>query len=71
MEKYSDETDRVQVDIAPLEDGCELTLTHRMGGAWAEYAPRVTAGWATILQGLAAGVEPPVPTGEASAPEVG
>lgn len=58
VEKYSEEADRVQVDIVPLNAGCELTLTHRMGGAWAEYAPRVTAGWGTILRNLGETVEP-------------
>lgn len=74
LENHSTEANRVQVDIVPLAEGCELTMTHRLGAAWAEYAPRVTAGWATILDGLAAGVEPrapAAPVGDASAPDEG
>ncbi|MBI4202747.1 MAG: SRPBCC domain-containing protein [Chloroflexi bacterium] len=45
--------DRVTVEIAPLENGCELTLTHEMKPEWAEYAGRTQEGWGMILEGLA------------------
>lgn len=47
------EADRVTLEIAPLESGCELTLTHEMSPAWAEYAERAKEGWSTMLEGLA------------------
>jgi uncharacterized protein YndB with AHSA1/START domain len=50
----SPDFDRVTVEIVPLETGCELTLTHEMKPEWGEYAGRAEAGWAGILDGLAA-----------------
>jgi uncharacterized protein YndB with AHSA1/START domain len=45
---------RVSVDIAPLDDeGCELTLTHELPGAFAEQRQRAEQGWRNILAGLA------------------
>lgn len=46
---YSSEMGRVEIDIAPLEAGCRLTLT-----AWVdpEYADRTEQGWTKILAGL-------------------
>jgi hypothetical protein len=44
----------VTIDIVPLETGCELTLTHEMRPEWAEYTSRTEAGWAGLLDGLAA-----------------
>jgi uncharacterized protein YndB with AHSA1/START domain len=49
--KYSQEVDRVAIDIVPLETGCELTLTHEVAAEWAEGA---VEGWTGILDGLAA-----------------
>ena len=46
--------DRVAVEIAPLESGCELTLVHEMRPGMAGYAGRTEQGWARILEGLAA-----------------
>lgn len=48
--KYSDEADRVEVEITSLEDGCELTLTHALQPEWEEGA---RSGWTGILEGLA------------------
>lgn len=48
--------DRVTVEIVPLGQGCELTLTHEMQPEWAEYADRTREGWASILEGLAAAI---------------
>lgn len=48
------DSDRVSVDIVPLESGCELTLTHEMAPEWAEYEDRTAQGWTEILAGVAA-----------------
>ncbi|MBC6982696.1 SRPBCC domain-containing protein [Caulobacter sp. 17J80-11] len=53
VEKYSENFDRVIVEIAPREAGCELTLVQEMAPEFAEYAERTRAGWAKILEGLA------------------
>ncbi len=53
VEKVTADTSRVSVDIIPLADGCELTLTHEMDAKWAEFAARTEAGWTMILEGLA------------------
>ncbi len=44
----------VRVEIVLLDTGCELTLTHEMQPNWAENASGIEAGWAGILDGLAA-----------------
>lgn len=43
---------RVQVDIVPVNGGCELTLKHTMLGKFAEYKDRTEQGWNGILQWL-------------------
>ena len=43
---------RVTVHIEPVPDGCELTLTHEMHPAWADYAKRTEEGWTTMLRAL-------------------
>ena len=50
----SPDFDRVVVEIAPLETGCELTLTHELHPEWADYASRTAAAWTTMLNALAA-----------------
>ena len=47
------EGDRVSVDVAPMDEGCELTLVHAMSAEWADYADRTEEGWRDILDGLA------------------
>jgi uncharacterized protein YndB with AHSA1/START domain len=47
------ETSRVSIEIAPLDSGCELTLTHTLSSKWKDYTDRMTSGWNTILDGLA------------------
>jgi uncharacterized protein YndB with AHSA1/START domain len=42
----------VNIDIAPLESGCELTLTHEMDPVWADYIDRTERGWSTILNAM-------------------
>jgi|SRR5215213_3699289 len=51
--KYSQDADRVTIDIVSLESGCELTLTHEMHPEFAEWADRTESGWSTILDKLA------------------
>ena len=47
------EGDRVSVDIAPVDDACELTLVHAMSAEYADYAQKTIDGWSAILEGLA------------------
>ena len=47
------ETSRVIVEITPLEDGCELTVTHVMAPSWAAYAERAAGAWRKMLDVLA------------------
>jgi uncharacterized protein YndB with AHSA1/START domain len=48
------EPTRVTIEITPLDTGCELTLTHEMSPAWADFRDRTEAGWTSMLDGLAA-----------------
>jgi uncharacterized protein YndB with AHSA1/START domain len=49
--KYSQQEDRLVVEITPLESGCELTLTHeRLDPA---YHGQARSGWVMILDNLA------------------
>jgi len=50
---WSSEFAEVVVDIHPLPDGCELTLTQEMKPEFAEYRERTQDGWTMILNGLA------------------
>lgn len=49
---FEDSPDRITIDIAPLESGCELTLTHHIRPEFAEYAARTEQGWSGILRAL-------------------
>lgn len=51
------ESDRVIVEIAALEHGCRLTLTHEMKPEWVDYKNRTEEGWRSILDGLATTIE--------------
>jgi len=51
--KYSADSARVVIDLAELQTGCELTLTHEMDPRWADFASRIEAGWATMVDTLA------------------
>jgi uncharacterized protein YndB with AHSA1/START domain len=48
-----EDSSRVVIEIAPLETGCELTLTHEMQPKWADFAERVQSGWSKMLAALA------------------
>ncbi len=54
--KYAKHFDRVKVEIAAREDGCELTLSHEMNPEWSEYAKGTQDGWTMIVEGLAAAI---------------
>jgi uncharacterized protein YndB with AHSA1/START domain len=64
VEKYSAEVSRVTIDIAPLDAGCEVTITHELDAKYADFAPRTSEGWACMLE-LAAQLvmEPPASCG--------
>ena len=47
--KYSSDSSTVAIDIAPLQRGCELTLTHEMKAEYAAYRDRTEEGWRGIL----------------------
>ncbi len=48
--KYSEEIDRVTLEIVPAGGGSELTLVQEVSPEWAD---QVEEGWTTILDGLA------------------
>lgn len=52
IERDMKDATRVTIDIKPVGEGCELTLTHE--GVWQDYAERTEGGWTTILEGLGA-----------------
>jgi uncharacterized protein YndB with AHSA1/START domain len=52
--KHSRTPARVEIDIVPLEGGCELTLTQTMPAEFAGYTDRSREGWTHIVRGLAA-----------------
>lgn len=54
LSKDMTDATRVTIDIRPVGEGCELTLTHE--GVWQDYAERTEGGWTTILEGLAAAI---------------
>ena len=49
VEKYSGDTDTVTIAITRLRRGCEVTLTHEMKAAHAQFQDRTREGWAGIL----------------------
>ena len=51
--KYGQDVSSIFIDIVPLESGCELTLTHHLDPALAEFTKRAEEGWKGILEGLA------------------
>jgi uncharacterized protein YndB with AHSA1/START domain len=44
---------RVIIDIVPLENGSELTLTHELLSDWADFAGRTKDAWTKMLDVLA------------------
>ena len=43
---------RVVIDIAPIIDGCELTLTHEMPHGWEDFVERSKQAWGKMLDKL-------------------
>jgi len=50
VEKYSSDASQVTIEIAPLSNGCELTLTHAMDAKYAGVQGRTREGWTCILE---------------------
>ena len=48
----AESSSRVFIEITPLEQGCELTLTHELDPAWAAYVDRSRDGWTKMLDAL-------------------
>jgi uncharacterized protein YndB with AHSA1/START domain len=53
VEKYTQDADRVTVEIVPDGNGSKLVLTHEMKPEYAEYEDRTKAGWTSVLESLA------------------
>jgi uncharacterized protein YndB with AHSA1/START domain len=47
------DTSRVTIDVAPAPVGSELSLTHELHPAWADFADRTREGWTNMLGALA------------------
>jgi uncharacterized protein YndB with AHSA1/START domain len=47
------DTSRVTIEIRPLEDGCELTVTHEMGADWEPFVDRAAAAWGRMADAIA------------------
>jgi uncharacterized protein YndB with AHSA1/START domain len=60
--KYSQDEDRICIEIKPLGSGCELTLTHELRPAMADVLGRAEAGWRGILEILAEQLPPEEPS---------
>ena len=43
----------VAIDIAAVENGCEVTLTHHLHPHWADYRDRMEASWKKMLIAMA------------------
>ena len=43
---------RVVIEIAPIVDGCELTLTHEMASGWEDFVERSRMAWGKMLDRL-------------------
>src|SRR5690606_34403409 len=56
--KYSSDPSRVEIQIEPLAQGCELTLVQHMPARYAEVRGRTAEGWRRILEALDQ-IEPP------------
>ncbi len=52
MDDPSGEASRVIIEIAPIIDGCELTLTHEMSSQWADFVEPSKVAWGKMLDRL-------------------
>jgi uncharacterized protein YndB with AHSA1/START domain len=62
VEKYSADVGAVTLDITPLSNGCEVTLTHQMKATDASLRDRTREGWINILEVAAQVVVDEAPT---------
>lgn len=62
VEKYSKDSSRVTIDIAPLDPGCDVTITHDMPAEHAGFAKRTSEGWTKMLDLATVVVAPDVET---------
>jgi uncharacterized protein YndB with AHSA1/START domain len=53
-----EEQSRVIIEIAPIDEGCELTLTHEMDRKWADYVDRSAGAWQKMADAIATLIEP-------------
>lgn len=54
VQKDAKESDLVTIDIATLQQGCEVTLSHEVKAEYAHLQDRIQEGWDGILDGLGA-----------------
>ena len=55
--KYSDNEERVEIDIVPAEGGSDLSLTQTVSPGAAADPERIQRGWETVLAALAVNIE--------------
>ena len=55
--KYSPNSERVSIDIAAADEGCELTLSQSMSPGAPARPERIEQGWGKVLDALAARLE--------------
>ena len=48
----TDDESRVIIEITPRDSGCELTLTHELTPAWADFIPKCQDAWNKMLGAL-------------------
>ncbi|HEY3592367.1 MAG TPA: SRPBCC domain-containing protein, partial [Polyangiaceae bacterium] len=51
--KPSEDNARVRIEIEPVGQGCEVTLTHELPPSWADFAQRAADAWNQMLDSLA------------------
>jgi uncharacterized protein YndB with AHSA1/START domain len=53
------DTSRIIVEITPLDEGCEVKVTHVMSSEWAAYVDKATDAWTKMLDALDRMYAPP------------
>jgi len=48
---------RIVIDVAPLADACEVTLTQEMSAEWAQFTARAEEAWGRMLDAMAAALD--------------
>lgn len=46
------EVSRIIIEITPRDDGCDVKLTHVMGGQWSAFVDRAANAWSKMLDAL-------------------